>query len=373
MEPFKDELSAAKARHIGRALQRVFPAFPLARFGKNLEPSLAPLELKQRVAHLAGRIADCLPADPRLSFPLLSASVRRDEGDAEGLSGFLVWPLTEVVATRGLGHFAESMAALRELTRAFTAEFAIRPFLHAEPERTLRQLQRWCDDPCPHVRRLVSEGSRPLLPWGMRLPGLLEAPFPTLDLLEKLRLDPADPVRLSVSNHLNDFSKHHPELVLRVLRRWGKQDPGDERIVKITRHACRTLVKAGDPGALRLLGFGDGAALTVESLSLAAPLIRIGEALEYRLVIHNPGRSSCKALFDYAIHHHKADGSLRPKVFKGRVRELAAGERWEILGRHSFRPVTTRVYHPGPHAFEVRLNGRGFAPLPFQLAETPAG
>ena len=367
MEPFKEELSAQKARRIGRALRRVYPDFPQTRFERNLAASLGPLELKARVAHLAGRIAECLPADPRRAFPMLSASVRPEAGNGEGLSGFLVWPLTEVVAVRGLGHFEESMAALRELTRAFTSEFAIRPFLRAEPGRTLRQLHGWCEDPCPHVRRLVSEGSRPLLPWGIRLPELLQEPFPTLELLEKLHLDPADAVRLSVSNHLNDFSKHHPELVLRVLRRWGRQHPGDDRIGKITRHACRTLIKAGDARALRLLGFGDGSALSVESLTLTPPAVKIGGALEYRLVIHHAGRSSSKVLFDYAIHHRKADGSLRPKVFKGRVRSLAAGERWEILGRHSFRPVTTRVYHPGPHAFELLLNGHSFGTLPFLL------
>jgi hypothetical protein len=72
-------------------------------------------------------------------------------------------------------------------------------------------------------------------------------------------------------------------------------------------------------------------------------------------------------MFDYAIHHRKANGSLSPKVFKGRLRELEAGGKWEISGRHSFKPVTTRVYHPGIHRFEPLINGKGFAGRDFEL------
>ena len=36
-------------------------------------------------------------------------------------------------------------------------------------------------------------------------------------------------------------------------------------------------------------------------------------------------------------------------------------------GNHAIRPVTTRVYHPGVHAFQPLLNGRAFEPLPFTL------
>ena len=83
-----------------------------------------------------------------------------------------------------------SLAALHAFTQRFTAEFAIRPFLREHPKRTLKQLHAWCGHPDEHVRRLVSEGSRPLLPWGGNLTELLEPPHPTLALLEKLHRDP---------------------------------------------------------------------------------------------------------------------------------------------------------------------------------------
>ena len=285
-------------------------------------------------------------------FPILTKAL-----DTDWMRGFLVWPLTDIVARRGLGHFEESMCALREMTRRFTAEFAIRPFLSTLPEETFAQLHAWCEDPDHHVRRLVSEGSRPFLPWGGNLRALLDPPHPTLPLLEKLYRDSSDYVRLSVANHLNDISKCQAELVVETLGRWRRTTPDDARIEKLSRHACRTLIKQGHAGALSLHGFGGAEHLELVSLKLGSKTVRLGGGLEFELKIRNRGSRQVQALFDYAIHHRKADGSLRPKVFKGRVKPLAPGEVWEIRGNHPLKPITTRVYHPGRHWFEPRING----------------
>jgi 3-methyladenine DNA glycosylase AlkC len=367
MEPFKNAFSYPNARRIAECLKRAHPAFSLPRFSKGLEEALEPLELKARMHLIADRIEGGLPAHPPVLFPILVKTLAEDEADTRGLRGFLVWPLTEIVARRGLGHFSESMAALCEMTKRFTGEFAIRPFLRHDRELVLKQLHAWCAHPDEHVRRLVSEGSRPLLPWGGNLPDLLEPPHPTLGLLEKLHRDPSDYVRLSVSNHLNDFSKHHPSLVIETLARWRDANPDDARLEKLARHACRTLLKAGHPGALELHGYGSAKALALEISEIRKPSVKLGGHLEYRLVIRNTLRRPVKVMFDYAILHRKANGTLSPKVFKGRVRDLAPGELWEITGRHPLKPVTTRVYHGGVHGFEPRLNGRAFPAMDFLL------
>jgi 3-methyladenine DNA glycosylase AlkC len=370
MEPFKNEFSHHKARRIAECLKRAHPAFSVPRFCKGLEQALEQLELKQRMSLIADRIEAGLPDDPRVMFPVLTSALASDRSDksySSGLSGFLVWPLTEIVARRGLAHFDEAMSALCEMTRRFTAEFAIRPFLRHHPARTLAQLHSWCAHPDEHVRRLVSEGSRPLLPWGGNLTELLQPPYPTLPLLEKLHRDPSDYVRLSVSNHLNDFSKHHPQLVITTLERWRRAAPDDVRLDKLTRHACRTLLKAGHPAAMKLLGYASAAALELAAFELCKPSVKLGGHLDYRLVIRNTSHKSLRVMFDYAIHHRKANGSLSPKVFKGRIRALSPGEVWEISGRHPIKPVTTRVYHSGIHGFEPRLNGRSFPMEEFTL------
>ena len=367
MEPFKNEFSYQKSCRIANRLLQVYPEFAVREFHRGLEQALEPLELKERMRLLADRIEAGLPSHPPELFPILVKTLAENEADSEGLRGFLVWPLTEIVARRGLDHFEYSMVALREMTRCFTAEFAIRPFLRNHQKATLKQLHKWCMDPDEHVRRLVSEGSRPLLPWGGNLPELLQTPHPTLELLEKLHRDPSDYVRLSVSNHLNDFSKHHPSLVIETLSRWLGNTPGDSRLEKLARHACRTLLKAGHSGALELHGFSSAKSLELKSIRLPETSVKIGGHLGYHIIIRNTSRKSIRVMFDYAILYRKAKGTLSPKVFKGRVRELAPGESWEIESRHSFRPVTTRVYHPGKHGFEVRLNGKVFPALEFML------
>jgi 3-methyladenine DNA glycosylase AlkC len=367
MEPFKNEFAYPNARRIAECLKRAHQAFSLPLFSKGLEEALELLELKQRMHLIADRIEVGLPAHPPELFSILVKTLATDEADTRGLRGFLVWPLTEIVARRGLDHFDEAMAALCEMTCRFTGEFAIRPFLRNHRERTLKQLHAWCAHPDEHVRRLASEGSRPLLPWGGNLPELLEPPHPTLGLLEKLHRDPSDYVRLSVSNHLNDFSKHHPSLVIETLARWRKQNPDDPRLEKLARHACRTLLKTGHPAAMEFHGYGSAKSLELAGFRLTTNSVKLGGYLEYHLVIRNSSRRPFKVMFDYAILHRKANGTLSPKVFKGRVKDLAPGEHWEISGRHAIKPVTTRVYHSGLHGFEPRLNGRISPALDFML------
>ena len=145
-----------------------------------------------------------------------------------------------------------ALPTLAELTQRFTAEFAIRPFISRHPQPTLDTLARWVHDPSAHVRRLVSEGSRPRLPWGLRLQALVQDPSPTLPLLRALQDDPSAYVRRSVANHLNDIAKDHPDLVARWV---GEHRAGaSAERAALLRHASRTLIKKGHPEVLAAWG-----------------------------------------------------------------------------------------------------------------------
>lgn len=74
----------------------------------------------------------------------------------------------------------------------FTAEVSIRPFLEQHTQATLRQLKEWAADPSPHVRRLVSDGTRPRLHWAPLLRQFQAdpAPAPVLALLAGQRPAP---------------------------------------------------------------------------------------------------------------------------------------------------------------------------------------
>ena len=191
-------------------------------------------------------------------------------------------PFVFFVADHGLECFETSMRAQYELTKRFTAEFSIRAFIERYPNETLKRLAEWAHDPNMHVRRLVSEGTRPRLPWASRLRGFQEDPSPVLELLEVLKDDPEEYVRRSVANNLNDISKDHPELVVEVTRRWWLDASEDRR--RLVRHALRTLVKAGNTEALAVLGYDAISAIEVRAVTCTPDVIEIGEKLHIESV-----------------------------------------------------------------------------------------
>src|SRR5439155_5352418 len=131
---------------------------------------------------------------------------------------------------------------------------AIRPFIVRHPALAFATLARWTTDPSPQVRRLVSEGSRPRLPWGLQLKSLIADPSPTLPLLEALMDDESEFVRRSVANHLNDIAKDHPALVAEWIETHLPGASAQRRA--LLRHASRTLIKRGDARILKAWGLG---------------------------------------------------------------------------------------------------------------------
>lgn len=121
---------------------------------------------------------------------------------------------------RGLNHPELALSTLYEMTKRSTAEFDVRPFLDQHTELSLPIFMEWTRDPNRHVRRLASEGSRPRLPWGMRLQKFVEDPSLILPILNALRDDPEEYVRRSVANNLNDIAKDHPDLVADIAAEW---------------------------------------------------------------------------------------------------------------------------------------------------------
>jgi 3-methyladenine DNA glycosylase AlkC len=255
----------------------------------------------------------------------------------------------------GLDDFDVAMGAMYQITKRHTAEFAIRPFLRRYPERTLAVLHQWVEDESPHVRRLVSEGTRPRLPWAGRLDAFIADPTPTLALLERLKDDPSAFVRKSVANHLNDISKDHPQLVIDTLTCW-REDAGAERLW-IIRHALRTLVKKGDPAALALLGF-DRPQVSLRDMRIEPDHIRLGDSLVFSFTLQSESDEAQNLIIDYLIHFVKASGQTSPKVFKLSTRELSARESIYIQRKHAIKPITTRSYYSGEHRIEIQVNGQ---------------
>lgn len=219
--------------------------------------NIAALGIMDRSAHIAAALKATLPAKFSEATDILLSTLTPPNVHTErlGLSVFFYLPHTRFIAdygrdpqhNAGEDPFDTAMRAQYELTRRFTAEFSIRPFLMQDFERTLNQLTLWLNDADPHVRRLCSEGCRPRLPWGARIPQLIKDPRPTLPILEALKNDPSLYVRRSVANHLGDIAKDHPALAFEVCERWLTN--ADKDLKWVIRHAVRHPAKQGNAHA----------------------------------------------------------------------------------------------------------------------------
>jgi 3-methyladenine DNA glycosylase AlkC len=368
----KNLIHPAGVRRFAGHLKRAYPPFDRAAFERLALSGLEALDLKARALHLASALEATLPRDFCQAADLLEASLApapADDSaaaasDDEGAAGWPLWAVGEYAARQGLAHPERALSLLRAVTQRFTAEWAIRPFLVAHPHLTLATLQRWSADPSAHVRRLVSEGSRPRLPWGLQLKSLIDDPSPTLPLLRALQDDPSEYVRRSVANHLNDIAKDHPELLVD----WVVQHlPGASTQRRaLLRHASRTLIKRGHRRMLAAWGL-DAPFRGELQLAVSPRRAAIGGALALTVQLRSTARRTQKLAIDYAWLRRLANGRLSPKVFKGWVVELAAGESRTLTKRHSLKPVTTRRDHPGAHAIELLVNGRAAAHVPFTL------
>ena len=383
MEPFKNLINRDTVATTGRHLRRAWPRFDLKRFEAQAATGLENLEFKARAMQLADAFEATLPDDFNAACETLEASLapplaldaqgepmKLGEAQADsGIAGWALWAAGEFVARRGVRdavHAQRGLACLHAVTQRFTAEFSIRAFIQQAHEPTMARLRRWAVDENHHVRRLVSEGTRPRLPWAPVLRDFVADPSPILPLLEALKDDPSDYVRRSVANNLNDIAKDHPDLVVRIAQRWWADATDDRQ--RLVRHALRTLVKRGHAGALAVLGYDPAAPVVVDRVVVEPPVGVIGQRVRVAVDLRTDGPAPTPALVDLVVGFVKADGSVRPKVFKGAALHLEPGVVQQVGKTISLRQHTTRTHHPGTHTVAVQVNGRTVGQLtPFEV------
>lgn len=347
---------------LSSAFVDVLPIFPVSEFGALVfDTSWEERELKARMRHITLCLSKALPQNYQEALAIL-----REVAESDRLKPFnfqlMIFP--DFVEVHGLGAWDDSIAALEQFTQQSSAEFAVRPFIIADQDRMMAQMLAWAGHMNEHVRRLASEGCRPRLPWAMALPALKKDPTPILPVLERLKLDPSEFVRRSVANNLNDISKDNAQVVRAVLAEWLKRDTVDMQ--RLASHALRTLIKAGDPGALSLLGYG-AADVSVENFQISPAQVEMGEVMAFRFDIVSRSNSDQQLIVDFILYFVRSNGTHSAKVFKLAKKGLPAGERISINKRYSFAPISTRRYYPGEHRIEIQINGEVFTQGSFEL------
>ncbi len=349
-------INRAAVDSLARVLAGAEPAVPWPQLAAAGE-TLGALNLRGRTDHVsAALLADLAAA--HADYATAARTFRRSLLNTD-FTGWALWPVTETAVTLALASparrdFEDCLGLLAELTPRLTGEFAIRRLLAADPDRALAAVQPWTAHPDEHVRRLASEGTRPYLPWAVRVPALVSRPEATIPILDSLYRDPEEYVRRSVANHLNDLARHAPAAVLETAAGWLAAP--DANTAWVVRRGLRTLLKNAHPGALALLGFAP-AALTVTVPRLDRDVVALPGELAFEFGIVNTGSAPARLAVDYIVHYLKANGTRSGKVFKLAEVTLEPGESRTFAKRHAFRQMTTRVHHPGRHALELQVNG----------------
>lgn len=207
---------------LSKKIFSVMPDFDENTFCCALLGRLDDKELFARLDCIVDAMQSCMPGDYRKNirafFNLLGPELERSEGMFQ--FGWWLWPVGRYVERYGNEDWALSLSFLKELTKRFTGEYAIRPLLQRHPKEVMDELIKWTGDGNVHVRRLASEGVRTRLPWSQKLLVALDEFERYAIILTNLKDDPERFVQKSVGNNLNDLYKDAPEKADFLISQW---------------------------------------------------------------------------------------------------------------------------------------------------------
>lgn len=344
----KDEYNNVFIEELSRKLKSVSTDFDTNSFVNSIiNNNWEQRELKDRMRFVTININEHLNSPYPKQIEILSKIV----ADYGGLKGML---FPDFVQVYGVDDLNTSLKAMELFTQYSTAEFAIRPFIDKYPTETMQQMLAWSTHKNEHLRRLASEGCRPRLPWAPPLRNFIADPNPALPILENLKNDNSLYVRKSVANHINDISKDHPDLVLKLTKKWHGKTKHTDWIIK---HALRTLLKKGDKRALAVFGLDDSKNLETNNLTLSKNTIKIGEYIHFEFDVLNNSEATRNIRLEYKIAFVKANGSTSNKVFQLSEFSLKANTQKHFKRKQWFKELSTRKHYPGEHKITLVING----------------
>ena len=352
---------------LASGLSRVLDNFDEHTFTTKAVRAFEGKELKERIGVLVDYLAKVLSDDFEIACRQILIALPEPLDPAKSdndFGSFIYESYNSYIAKHGCNdrYFDIAMQMFYETTKRFSAEFAIRYFIRFDEDRAFAYLREWTESDNYHVRRLVSEGSRPRLPWG----GTINTDHSKIiRLLDRLYYDETRYVVRSVANNLNDISKIDPLLILTTLKRWKKAKKHQvKEFAYLERHALRTLIKSDHEPTLEYLGYRKDVSCSIRDFTHHDEVL-LGQyqELSFSLTADDPGRY----LIDYKIYFKKADGTHKPKVFKIKDISLEAGEQVRIRKRYPMRPMSTRALYLGEHYIAVQINGKEYCRKPFIL------
>lgn len=232
----KDYYNDQYIQEFSQKLAFVMPDFDQRTFSYNLIGKLDDKELFARFDSIVDAMEQSMGNDYSKNIQAFAKLLGPELEEAKGMFnfGWWLWPIGRYVERYGNENWYLSLSFLKELTKRFTGEFAIRPLLKEHPVEVMDELIIWTKDKNVHVRRLASEGVRIRLPWSQKLLVALDEFERYSVILTNLKDDPEKFVQKSVGNNLNDLYKEAPEKAEMIIAQWEKtgQSKAQEWIIK---------------------------------------------------------------------------------------------------------------------------------------------
>jgi 3-methyladenine DNA glycosylase AlkC len=240
----KDHYNADCAKLLSQKIRTIYPDFQGKAFVKHIDKNVSDKEFSERMNVFADAFELYLPKNYeqniRIFENILGPELKQETGMFS--EGWWLWPVGRYVEKHGIENTKVSLNFIKELTKRFTGEYAIRPLLANKPKETMKTMVKWSKDENVHVRRLASEGVRISLPWSKKIFVAIDEFENYKILLTNLKNDKSKFVQKSVGNNLNDLYKEFPEKANEIIKEWNKDNPTKETLW-IINHGLRSIKK----------------------------------------------------------------------------------------------------------------------------------
>ncbi len=365
--PLKNAFNERVIKHLAGEIKKNYKAFKADEFFNETIGKFPALGFLERSKHIMDMLYKYLPAEFTKAAEILIKSLGPELGDDEmgTFDSFVVMSQCDFISTYGKAHFDISIKALYEMTKRFSAEGDLRTFLEVDYDKSMKMLHEWCNDSNPHVRRLVSEGTRPRLPLAGRIKRFQKDPKPVIELLDKLKDDSSLYVRRSVANNINDIAKDNPEKAIETLKRWYSSK--SKNVHWVVRHASRSLLKSGNEDVLSFLGYPSNSAITVTPVTIDKSNYSVGDKVLISFSISSNEKTKVKLMVDYVINYVKANSKGADKVFKMRDIVISPNQKINIEKAHWLRNTSGRRHFPGKHSVSLQINGTRYPETSFLI------
>ncbi|HTE28625.1 DNA alkylation repair protein [Flavitalea sp.] len=356
MEPLKNIYNDVFFKSMVKVLSTVVPAFKKNEFLAAIQGGeWQQLELKQRIRRISTELGHFLPGNYSEQVDAICDMINHLQHQQVKQNSFPWLFLPDFLEVYGLQDMNISLNAMEIITAYISCEFAVRPFLLADPETVMKKMMKWSKHSNENVRRFSSEGCRPRLPWGKAIPSFKKDPSPILPILENLMDDPSEFVRKSVANNINDIAKDHPDIVLNLIKKWKSKSKNTDWIL---RHGARTLLRKADPGIYKQFGLSGSHDCELSKFTLSKKSISLGKSLELEFSLNN--KASVEQLFrvELGVYYMKSGGSSSRKLFKITENTFEPSTIYKFKRRIDFTDLTTRKHYAGKHAVSIVVNGK---------------